>query len=107
MKMKATWKVSPAPTGPYSSFEVRCWPEASFKDGTPAAFIRCQDEYYPKDVKTGHHKELTLIIADHSVTPFKWAVVKERFKTLDELKASYIKIIDANPGMLPTSKDTQ
>ena len=105
--MKATWKVSPAPTGKYRSMEIRCWPDASFEDGTPAAFVRCQDDYYPKDVRTGHHKELTLVIADHSKTPWEWTVVKELFSTLTDLKAAYIKIIAANPEMLPTSKDTK
>ena len=116
---KLIWRVDPAPTGRYRSFQKRGWPSAHYddKDERPAAMIQCEDDYDPQDVRAGTHKELTVYVADyrpfvgdimiHEGNPkdrdgrFKWRKAKERAKTLDDAKRIAQSIIDNNPLITP------
>jgi len=106
LKKWIKWKVAEAPTGRFRSFQVRGWPDANYKDGNESicASIHCPKDYYPSDVKTGNHPELTLRIAVYSQDdPNKWVwrSAKKRFKTLDEAKQGLIEILSKYPEMLP------
>ena len=102
--VKLKWQVGEAPTGKYRSFVKRSWPTASYKDtDRPALMIECEDSYYPAAAKTGQHKELTVMIADYSVTEstFQWRRLKARFAILDEAKAAGERFLNAHPEFLP------
>lgn len=100
--MKIIWKVRPAPTGRYRSFEKRGWPDAEYEDGQPAASVSCEDDYIPRDVKTGHHRELTVRIADYSEKPvWGWKRLKKRFATLQEAKEIVPIFLKQYPNFVP------
>lgn len=65
-EIKIKWKVDPAPTGRYRSFEKRGWPRAEYDDGQLAASIICESDYIPRNVKEGKHADLKIIIYDYS-----------------------------------------
>lgn len=101
--MKYKWKVSEKPTGRYSSFEKRMWPEACYLNEreSPAAQIYCDDSYEPWRVKEGKHGELTLLVADHSGERRKWRTIKKRFATLQEAKEAFALFIEKYPEFMP------
>ena len=104
---KIKWQVSPVPTGRYSSFDRRGWPTACYDDvefGDVCAFIQCDDEYRPTNVKTGNHAELTLIIADYSKEGNSWGRVKstKKYATLKEAKEALVRILKANEYLVPS-----
>jgi len=102
--MKLKWRVQPEPTGPYSSFFVRGWPSAKFEDGRTAAVIHCDDDYVPRNARTGNHGELTVRIAwwtaklDGRFT-FEWRTLKKRVKTLPEAKELALAFFRKYPNM--------
>lgn len=100
--MKLNWKVQPAPTGRYRSFESRGWPTAEFANGDHAAHVYCEDEYVPRDVAVGSHRELRVVVADWSVTPWKGRTLVARPKTLAEAKALVQKFFDTFPDKAST-----
>ncbi len=96
------WKVASAPTGRYRSFEAWSWPMASYTKGDiPAAQIICSDSYTPSRARDGDHEPLKLMIADHSVSPWKWRTIKVRYPTLAETKAGFDRALAAMPSMIP------
>ena len=104
------WKVDEEPTGRYRSFDKRGWPNASYKDKeeSPAARIRCEDEYIPANVKTENHKPLKVYVADWSNrerdpkgTAFIWLKVKGEFVTLKQAKDAAEKIINKYEYLRP------
>ncbi len=101
------WKVDPEPTGRYRSFDRRGWPDAHYKNKSEdvAARIRCEDEYYPRNVKSGNHKPLKVYVADWSRSPkgtsFIWLKIKGEFKTLKEAKEAAEKIIEKYEHIKP------
>lgn len=99
--MKIKWKVSPAHTGRYRSFETRSWPTADYPNEITAAAIYCENKYAPWRVKENNHKELTLMIADHSTTPWHYVKAKQKFKTLQEAKNGLLIILKAHPHLIP------
>lgn len=105
--MKIVWKVSEKPTGLYSSFQQRCWPTASFEsnDGWPAAFLYCDDDYRPKQVRTGEHGPITISVCHHQHPERgnSWKVfrLKAKGKTLDEAKALVDEFFKQHPDWLP------
>lgn len=105
MSKKVKWEVSEPLSGRYQSFYRRGWPSAFYKDGSSAAFITCEDEYLPADVKTGNHKELTLHISNWSCfTPEKGltrVVAKLHPKTLKEAKDLLDSILTKYPHLMP------
>ena len=111
--IKLKWTVAPAPTGQYRSFFNRSWPAASFDDGTSAAQILCDDRYVPSRVKTNEHEELTIQVADWSVSDteagraqygsYKWRTLKQKCATLPEAKALTVRFFDEHPQYLPQS----
>lgn len=98
---KIKWRVQPAPTGRYRSFDRRGWPTAEYEDGSYCASIYCEDEYVPARVKTGDHRPLTLMIRDRSTDP-QWKRVRasKQFTTLEEAKAALAKILVAHPHLM-------
>lgn len=99
------WKVGEVPTGRYRSFSKRGWPMASYMDGRPAAAIYCEDEYRSSNVVEGKHELLTLNIADHSRTPWKWVKSTTQYKTLQEAKDAAQRFLVKFPNLVP--KDLQ
>jgi hypothetical protein len=108
---KIKWKVSDIPVGRYRSFEKRGWPSAEYLDGRAAFYIYCDDEYRPRNVKTGNHKELTVKIAEWfpersaEYDAFRWHTLKNRFATLKEAKEAAMNALKAHPHFVP--KDLQ
>lgn len=105
---KIKWKVSEPPSGKYRSFEPRGWPSAYFidKEQNPAGYILCEDEYIPKNVKTGNHRTLALYVADYSKSNaetgrFVWRKAKKYFTTLQEAKEALDRIYKKYPEILP------
>jgi len=102
---KIKWSVCPEPTGRYLSFEKRGWPYADWKNGdeSPCAVIYCDDDYSFRDAKSGNHSELEVRVANHSVKPWRWATLTNRFKTLDDAKAAVIRVLNQHPDFVPDS----
>jgi hypothetical protein len=101
LTLKVVWKVSESPTGRYRSFHKRGWPSAEYENGGCAAQIYCDEEYRPSEAKTGDHPALSLHIADHSQTPWKWRTVKQRYGTVQEAKEAFKEILKMNPHIQP------
>ncbi|MCR4319786.1 MAG: hypothetical protein NUV74_05545 [Candidatus Brocadiaceae bacterium] len=99
--MKIKWKVSAISTGRWRSFYPRRWPMAQYEDQTPCASIYCEDGYVPSLVKTENHAPLVMMIADYSITPWKWRKVKITFKTLQEAKDWLSAYLAGNPSTTP------
>jgi ribosomal protein L37AE/L43A len=99
--VKLKWRIDPAPTGPYSSFQKRNWPSAYYANGSPAAQLICPDPYHPRDAKEGKHASLKVRVADWSQKPWKWRAVKGEFKTLAEAKAAAARVIEQVPAFIP------
>ena len=102
MSLKIKWRVSPEPTGRYRSFENRAWPQAEYANGQPCAWILCEDEYYPPDVREGRHRPLTVRVADHSRPEgWMWRTLKTRRTTLADAKAAVEQFLTSNPTWIP------
>lgn len=96
------WKVSPAPTGRYRSFERRSWPSADYTiGGKPAAYIACEDDYRPANVREGKHAELAVMIAQWDERTFKWRRLQQRFATLELAKSAAERFLRAHPEFWP------
>lgn len=103
--IKYRWKVAPEPTGKYRSFEHRSWPTAfEVSTGHWVCYIRCEDEYVPRRVAAGDHRELTVLVsiacrgeerAKHG--RFRWAKLKQRCATLTEAKELFAKFLATHP----------
>ncbi len=106
-KIKIKWKVDPKPTGQYSAFQHRSWPTASFNDndGPAAAQILCSVDYTPERATSGEHPELKVLVADYSVDPWQWRVLKARAASLKEAKSLVASVYAKSPKSLPKSND--
>ena len=99
-----TWKVEPAPTGLYKSFEKRGWPSAFFKNSGRAAAIISADCPYvsskqlptsPLKVRIAfYHSPEERILGKGAWT---WRTLKAEFSTLDEAKAAAEKFLKNHP----------
>lgn len=105
---KLTWRVQPAPTGRYRSFERRGWPGASWPDGKPAARIECEDAYTPGRARGARpHAALRVRIADWSCrttdgrVTFEWRLLVKRCATLQEAKALAQRALEQRPNFFP------
>ena len=108
--MKLYWKIEPAPTGRYRSFDKRGWPAAYYDKelNQPAALIQCIDEYKPSNTKTGSHAPLTILIADwyaSETAGFKWRKAKQTFPSLDLAKVYVLSLLEARPTFHPTPEE--
>jgi len=108
MASKIKWKIQERSTGRYRSFRKRQWPQAEYKDGSPAVAIYCEDGYDIKNVRSGKHGPLTVRIADYSKPSnkatgagFTWMMLVRTFPTLDEAKAAAQSFIDRNHEWQP------
>ncbi len=99
--MQIKWKVQEKPTGKYSSFEKRGFPEAFYKDGSIAAHIYSDGDDYEYVTKQKEYKSLVLRFADYSVTPWKWRQFTKRFKTIDEAKKTLSKFLSIHLEVMP------
>lgn len=109
MSFTLVWRVDPAPTGRYRSFQTRGWPFAHYKGPKEraAVYITCDDDYTPHRARTGEHAPLKIHIAKHYIRPdgtptFTWMQLKVRAQTLDEAKALARMAIDPHPDFLPS-----
>lgn len=105
---KLTWRVQPAPTGRYSSFQRRGWPSASWPDGRVAAYIDCEDDYTPGRARGARpHAPLRVRIADWSCrttdgrVTFEWRLLVKRCATLPEAKALAQRALAQRPQFFP------
>jgi|SRR5208337_1163578 len=94
------WTVDAAPTGPYRSFQKRCWPTAKYTNDRVAAAIYCPDDYTPRDAREGKHAPLTVRVADWRVTPWKWRQLKGTFTTLALAKAALENLLTTVPALV-------
>lgn len=104
--MKLYWKVADKPTGRYRSFERRSWPTAYYgRDGKPAAFLSCEDDYRPADVREGKHAPITLTLLHHqhpeAGNSWKRFRYNKQAKTLDEAKQMVQEFVDKHPDWHP------
>ena len=98
-----------APTGPFRSFQRRGWPMAHYDDAkeSVAAWIISDDDYVPRNIKTGNHTSLRLVVADHSpeyAPSWKRLVFKKEFKTLAEAKAGLLEILKRHSEYAPRTE---
>lgn len=101
--MKVKWKVAEVPTGRYRSFDTRGWPTASYEDGSFAGSIYCtsNEAYVPSRVKTGNHAPLKLRIRNFSAPTWTCVISTSEFKTVDEAKAAFDRILKQYPHLTP------
>jgi len=95
--MKIKWEVSPAPTGPYRSFQKRSWPVGMFNDNKQRVLLRCADEYVPARVKTGDHAEIEVWLDLWNGEKTKLVRMTNRCATLQEAKAQASDFLDRRP----------
>lgn len=101
MMRKIYWRVSPAATGPYKSFQNRSWPTGwnDRKESHAIAHIIGQEDYAPRRVKAGDYKPLRVAMAIKKEESFVWCRLKAEFKTIDEAKAAAAAFYNAHPEM--------
>lgn len=103
--MKLKWKVQPAPTGRYRSFDHRGWPELLSPGGHLVAMICCSDDYSAKRAKSGEHMLLSVVVYDYHDTTGAGrtaARFKERFKRIEDAKWAAENFFRERPQCLPT-----
>lgn len=104
---KIRWEVSLVPTGQYRSFDRRGWPTAYCGDKIVAR-LWCNDEYVPKNVRSGNHAPIRVYVAQYShdeVTKskyggFRWRKLRREATTLDEAKSLVTETLRRYPGLL-------
>lgn len=94
--MKLKWKVNEKPSGTYSSFQKRMWPDAYFNNEIMVS-ITCADGYEPRNVKIGNHAPVKINVTDRRKQYFVWRTLKGEFSTLKEAKEVAQKFFDKNP----------
>lgn len=102
------WRVDPAPTGRYRSFQRREWPTAWYKDANkPAFFLECADDYEPQAVKTRLHAPIYVVVCHHNHPKAgnSWARLRMRepFKTLADAKAACLAVLIEKPEIAPVA----
>ena len=102
---KIKWKVDPASTGKYRSFDKRGWPTAFYQneDENVCAFISCTDEYYPPNVKTGKHDPLYVRVFDYENK--KYRKYTRPFSSINEVKEWVLELLKRNPNFYPKEKE--
>lgn len=106
--MKIKWKVSPAETGPYSSFHKRQWPSAHYCDEqeSVAAMIVCDSSYSHRRAMSGDHPQLRIAVVNRSTEPrWNWEWSAKRYDTLNEAKAGVAEVLKAHPEYMPVKKE--
>jgi hypothetical protein len=105
MRKLIKWRVDPAPTGPWSSFQTRSWPSAEYSDGRPAGGMQCETEYRPSDAKSGDHKPLKIFLIDYSKPNGNCSWTRTVFSklaaTLKEAKERLEEYIKRHPEVMP------
>ena len=103
------WRVDPAPTGRYRSFQKRRWPTAYYKGSDkPAFFIECPESYEPSKVTSGEHAGLTLVACHHNHPNAgnSWARLKftSPFVTLAACKEAAEQALCEHPEFVPAER---
>jgi hypothetical protein len=94
---KLKWRVQPAPTGRYRSFERRGWPEAQI-DGVIVAMLEAPENYSTRVLET---TELRVRVTDRSKAgPFAWRTLKARPIGVTAAKALVGAFFAAHPEWL-------
>jgi len=104
--MKTKWKVHPAPTGRYRSFESRGWPYLEYEDGQLAASIQCGENYSLRKAASKEHGRLTVIVYDYrqGSSDRKFLKVAHTFPDLPSAKRAAEKVLDEYPEFLPSKR---
>ena len=95
--MKIKWKVAPAPTGPYRSFQHRDWPRAVLPDGTSVFRLECFESYSPWRVREREHPPITIFVRCGTHDGWKWVRLKVQADSLEEAKRRVAGFIERNP----------
>ena len=108
--MKIKWTVSPAPTGPYRSFQTRSWPSATVNNQTAFCIHSVSGrQYHAQAAITPVASDLRVHVAvwrkqkdnpDQEARTFDWRVLKGSWDTLTEVQ-DYVKgFLERNPFIL-------
>lgn len=92
-KKQVKWRVSPAPTGQFRSFQRRQWPMGYSNDQNETTLfsILCADEYTPaRAAGTEAHKPLSVAVAvrNDRECGFGWRTLRDSFDTLAAAKTA-------------------
>jgi hypothetical protein len=100
--VKLKWRVAPAPTGRYRSFDKRGFPSAEYPDGRPAAMLECEESYKATFARNGGHKPVAVCVADYSKGGgrFTWRKLLVEFASIDYAKEMAARAIARN-GFAP------
>lgn len=98
MNIKIKWRVSPAPTGRYKSFEKRNFPYAEYENGETLADMLCGDSYVPALHKDSDDLELKLRVMDYSGEFPKWRTLKARPTSIKSTKELLVKFLETETG---------
>ena len=111
-RTKLRWRVAPALTGPYRSFQKRGWPGADYPTGETAVALHCPTAYYPAVARSGEHAPIRVSVAEwHNPRlphqgAFTWRTLARHAVTLDEAKDLAQRFIDAHPDWRPPATQT-
>lgn len=102
MNKGCKWRVQPAPTGPYRSFETRGWPQLFASDETLLATILGPSDYTAQEAKRDD-LVLTVRIYDYSqgAQNRKTRISKQTFRTMQEAKNLVARMFARHPDWLP------
>lgn len=97
MKNVIKWRVMEKETGRFASFHRRGWPSAEHKEsGRPLFAIDCPTDEYTNGRPP--HGPLFLRFAKSDGTgKWNWAILKQQFATIQELKARAKEIYEQHP----------
>jgi hypothetical protein len=79
-----------------------------FFDGSrelPAGQIVCETSYSLRAAKNKTHKEMTVMIADHSVSPWNWRYLKAKATSLEDAKSMVVRFFSSHPEMQPNFEE--
>jgi methenyltetrahydromethanopterin cyclohydrolase len=77
---------------------------ACYDNEKPAAQILCSDSYSFNDVQNQTHAPLSVMVADHSLTPWRWKKARITFDTLESAKLWVHDILKKHPEFMPGYK---
>lgn len=93
-KITPKWRVAPAPTGRFSSFEKRAFPSADYANGMTCAMIHSAESYEPSTHKDADNLELKVLIAVWGEYSFEWRALKKRATSIAQAKEMVKKFLN-------------
>jgi len=103
--VKIKWEVSPAPNGPYRSFQTRGWPIGFLPNGQ-RVLLSSLDEYVPAKVKAGDHQPVAVSVDvfNEAYGTTKLVTLKKQGATLAEAKAIAADFFERNPQYIKATQ---